>query len=613
MTRKLRWGLCLIAISAASVGVAAIANYWWKTSNAETEKEFPFPPYSKSRHLNTGPNARYVGTDVCAGCHRGSHKTYLGTAHSRALSEVNPATEPPDASFEHKLSGRSYRVYRKDNRLWHEEVVRSEGQEIARIDLPVRYLVGSGNFSRTYIVEFDGFLHESPITWYTSRKKWDMSPGYDHPQTMGFERPIVQTCIYCHAGLVEQVDGAAHRLRIHEKAIGCESCHGPGSLHQEFHQAKKLQNGDEDLTIVNPRKLSRPLQEDICATCHMTGAAPVILRGRTITDYRPGTPLSDYRVHYRLDDGSDQMMVVGHVEQMRQSACYKKSELTCLTCHDPHERAKPKDAVAAFRKICMDCHARQPCTIDPAVRIKKDGTDNCTGCHMPRGDTDIPHIAFTHHRIGHHAKKKDADRQRIPQLIPIEDVKHLASIDQERNLGLALEEASRSPSYAEKYGAMFRAEAKRVLDKVYARGLQDPETLRVLMDLEAPISANASGDFARQILKIKDAPPNTRASALINLARSDIQSGDYSAAIDRLREYNKIYNSSTGWRLLGTCYVLQNQPKEALLPLQKGLELRPYSSGIHEMLATAHGRLGQHRLADVHKQKADALGKLGLE
>ena len=126
----------------------------------------------------------------------------------------------------------------------------------------MRYLVGSGHFSRSYIVEVDGFLHESPITWYAGKQKWGMSPGYDGARHAGFDRPIIETCLYCHAGRVEPVDGAAHRLTLHEKAIGCESCHGPGSFHREFHLAKKSLVGDVDLTIVNPRKLSRSLQDD---------------------------------------------------------------------------------------------------------------------------------------------------------------------------------------------------------------------------------------------------------------------------------------------------------------------------------------------------------------
>src|SRR4029077_7469854 len=132
---------------------------------------------------------------------------------------------------------------------------------------------------------------------------------------------------------------------------------GPGSLHVERHRAKKHTAGEEDLTIVNPEKLPRPELEAICAVCHLSGPASILLRGRKVTDYRPGVPLTDYRIDYRFDSGNEQMTVVGHIEQLRQSACYQKSkELSCLNCHDPHTSQKPKDSIAFYRRKCLDCH-----------------------------------------------------------------------------------------------------------------------------------------------------------------------------------------------------------------------------------------------------------------
>ena len=366
-----------------------------------------------------------------------------------------------------------------------------------------------------------------------------------------------------------------------------------------------------DLTIVNPRKLPRLLQEDICAACHLTGASPILIRGRTITDYRPGTPLSDYRIHYRVDDGRDDMAVVGHVEQMRQSACYKKSEMTCLTCHDPHQREKPKDAVAAIRSICMNCHEKHPCSLDLAARIKKDGTDNCTACHMPRGDTDIPHIAFTHHRIGHHDKKAAGEQRRAPSLAPVESVHRLSQFDQDRNLGLAFIETASSASYAKQYGVQFRQEGKRLLDGLFSAGMRDPEAMRQLLDLEDRSTLKGPSKYATEIMKVKDAPANTRASALMSLALSDIQAADYAAAIDLLTELHVIYNTSYSLYLLGNCYVQLDRADEALMPLQKALTLRPDRPVIHEALATVYLRLGKDKLAQEHLRKAELLNRFG--
>src|SRR5205085_6778444 len=131
-----------------------------------------------------------------------------------------PHAEPTDGSFFHQPSGRSYRVYRQGGQLRHEEVMRTaEGHEVTRVDRPIRYLIGSGHFSRSYLVEVDGFLYESPITWYASKWKWDMSPGYDAPAHFGFERPVGLSCLTCHAGRVGQAADST-RVALLEKPIG---------------------------------------------------------------------------------------------------------------------------------------------------------------------------------------------------------------------------------------------------------------------------------------------------------------------------------------------------------------------------------------------------------
>jgi hypothetical protein len=612
--RSVRRVVGLVAASAAvGVGVVAVLVYGFSSEPAPPPDEaggFPIPPYAQSRYLNTGPEARHIGSEACATCHDRNHKSYLLTPHSRALSDIDPSLEPPDGSFHHAPSGRSYRVYRQDGQLRHEELLKDDaGKEVVRVDLPVRYLVGSGNFCRTYLVEADGFLHESPVTWYTARKAWDMSPGYDAPQHWGFERPVRAGCLVCHAGRVEPGQ-ADTRVAFHEKAIGCENCHGPGSLHADFHRAKKqLAPGGEDLTIVHPGKLPRDLREAVCAACHLSGPASVQIRGRQPDGFRPGMPLADHTVHYRLEDAGHQMTVVGHVEQLRQSACYQKSpEMTCLNCHDPHAREKPKDPAAFYRGKCLDCHEQHPCSLAPAEREKKAPGDNCATCHMPRSDTDIPHIAFTHHRVGRHGPRPPTPAaNRVPDLVAVADESRLSPIDRERNLGLAYAEVAGNSEYA-RYAPAFRERARERLEAVHAAGLRDGPVAVALAVIywEAGDVLRAAA-FAREAVESKDVPPESRAMALVVLANCERERNDHDGAIALLKEATRLRRFADDWRMIGVNHLDLNRPADALPAFERALAIRPYRHTTHLGLAEAYRRLGDSPRANAHLEKAQWL------
>lgn len=614
---KRRWLLCLLGVSVlAGAGFLVWHNRAWIFS---LDPAFPEPPYSETRFLNTGPDAHFIGIAACAECHPRNHKSYLLTAHSQALSDLDPNAEPPDGSFDHPTSGRSYRVYRQGKEMRHQETVRTpEGNLIAHVDVPIRYLIGSGHFTRSYLVEVDGFLHESPITWYTSRKQWGMSPGYDAAQHWGFERPIEAGCLVCHAGRAEPIDGTVHRLALHEKAIGCENCHGPGSVHQQARRASKLAPGEEDLTIVNPGKLSRPLQEAVCAQCHLNGPAIVHLRGRRLADFRPGRPLTDYRIDYRFDADSDQMTVVGHVEQLRRSACYTKSnDLTCVTCHDPHAAAKPKDPVAFYRQKCLTCHTNSPvargegasskgCALPRADRLKKDAADSCVACHMPRGDTDIPHVAFTHHRIGKHLGRKPAGPGPTPRLEPTEDVANLPPLDRQRNLGLAYLKALQNPDYAA-HAEAFRERARDLLETVRGAGLLEGETAAALAEIYWQKDPPRCLTFARKAIEAKTLPAEIRARTLLFLAAGEMQERNFQAAAVALEELVRLRRQVEDWRLLGQCYHELDQPAKAISALDNALAIRPYRPSVHAGLADVFRRTGDFQRANEHQHKAQWL------
>ncbi len=72
----------------------------------------------------------------------------------------------------------------------------------------IDYQIGAGKFAHSYIVQVNGYLFESPATWFRS-SGWDVSPGYARAQAIDFDRPITETCLFCHAGAAKfaGVDG----------------------------------------------------------------------------------------------------------------------------------------------------------------------------------------------------------------------------------------------------------------------------------------------------------------------------------------------------------------------------------------------------------------------
>ena len=253
-----------------------------------------------------------------------------------------------------------FTIERRGGREIHRETFLDGTKVLAQVEGEVAYAVGSGAHSISYLVEHDGRLFQSPITWYTQKQKWDLSPGYEKG-SVHFDRPIDHDCLFCHSNRYEPVELTANRYKepvFLGHAIGCERCHGPGELHAQRQEI----SGGRDLTIVNPRHLDPVLRGNVCEQCHLLGDRRVYRLGRDPTDYRPGLPLTEFFVDYGSMTGEGQKLV-GQVQQMKASRCFRASQghLGCVSCHDPHEVPDPAEKIAYFRAKCLACHGDHGC------------------------------------------------------------------------------------------------------------------------------------------------------------------------------------------------------------------------------------------------------------
>src|SRR5206468_1081597 len=123
---------------------------------------------------------------------------------------------------------------------------------------------------------------------------------------------------------------------------------------------------------------------------------------------------------------------------------------------------KPADRVAQHRRTCLACHSDQACKAPHQERLRANG-DSCAACHMPSGGTEIPHLAFTHHRIGRHTAKPVDESNATPNLVASDDDSHLSEADRQRNLGLAYLLVSQNPAYA-RFAPEFQQRGARLLE-----------------------------------------------------------------------------------------------------------------------------------------------------
>ena len=621
-----------IRVTIAVVVVVGVLTWaWWWVSSDDGIKQAgeearpqigpPIRSLQPSEFLNT--SADYVGSEACAECHQDEVNSFARSGMARSMRTVDLETEPPDTRVSHEPSQRVLRSTRRDGKLVHSEEI--SGGETPWIvgEHEIRYIVGSGAHFSMYLCEIDGFLVESPLTWYTAKPEWAMSPGYDSPNHLGFQREITAGCLFCHAGRATAIDDSYHRIRIDELAIGCERCHGPGSLHIASHSgAVKSAPGDHkppyDLTIVNPARLDRDRAEAVCHQCHLQSRAYVDPRGRSLADYRPGQALEDFQHYYRSTDPRQQMQVVGHAEQMMLSRCYKASEsLTCMTCHNPHLTPDVADRPAHYRRICLACHeapGTSQCRATVTQRQQTHPADNCIDCHMPTTPTTTLHTAVTHHRIGLHDDDEVAGDSRPPRpqtaeaLEPLHDLSGYHPLDRQRSLGLAT--LKRVFQLGMDSGPDARRLWKRsqaLLTQTHRAGLSDSDVDATLAQLLFADDTSRAIRHAASALEDPDIGVESRLNSLYALASHFHSRNRPDASLRYLDQLIQMRRSASDWELRGLCQLQQRKIQAAIASLETAVAIDPELLPAHDLLAQLYDDQGLRAQSAGHRRKVRRL------
>ncbi len=149
-----------------------------------------------------------------------------------------------------------------------------------------------------------------------------------------------ESCAECHDNVTSSFHDATHARLMAPGAspteIGCEACHGPGSLH--------IESGGTIGTIVNPQN-----SPETCFQCHL-----------------------DKRGEFALP----------HAHPLGEG------KLACSSCHDSHSGDATLGGgmqLASANDTCFECHSAQE---GPFVFEHEASREGCVVCHSPHGSVN---------------------------------------------------------------------------------------------------------------------------------------------------------------------------------------------------------------------------------
>ncbi|MBI4985594.1 MAG: hypothetical protein HZC24_09700 [Rhodocyclales bacterium] len=370
-----------------------------------------FPDFNKGLDkLMAGTKFWFYGYDKT----RGFDKYQISTRAPADMSAVSfTATFYKDADGKLKFRAENAKDAKDPARVYAVEMTYGGGV------YKQRYLVRVGANLFPF-VQFnqngdDAFADRSRKPWRDYHADWfyneQSAKLADPPQAKSFDKD----CASCHYNGYTLTKTAAGDYKAgasndrngeldidgdgkpNEINMGCETCHGPGSVHDK---AKQI---DMPATIVSPNKLSAERSSMICGQCHsrpqghLKNDQPVNAANKMML---PGTARNVFLKEYTTredaakgDYWADELHSKAHHQQYTdfiKSSKHRNGNhlVACSDCHDTHGNGKfPHQMKADSSKAdaCTTCHKdstdlkahladKAKCTVD-ASKI------TCSDCH----------------------------------------------------------------------------------------------------------------------------------------------------------------------------------------------------------------------------------------
>jgi predicted CXXCH cytochrome family protein len=537
----------------------------------------------------------YVDSRTCAECHGAIAESFGHTGMGRSISRATFDNMPEDFAVRNtvynKASGDYYTMIRRGDEYYQRRhQIGFDGKEANVAEERVDYVIGSGDQARSFLHRTsDGKLLELPVTWYSEKNGyWEMTPGYEFASQKDFHGIVSKGCIFCHdaypSALPREIEESAEPI-FPEKlpsGIDCQRCHGPGAEHERAAKAKPFNFARVRAAIVNPATLGRERQLEVCMECHLSTSGSqdknISVRfNRDIFSYRPGQPLGDYKLYFDVAGKQNEkgFEIADTAYRLRMSRCFKQSQMTCLTCHDPHQELHDQQTQAKYVKVCKGCHE------GVVHKAALPATETCVSCHMPRRRGEFAvHIVLTDHYIQREKPSRDL-------LAPIEP--HPPSSDNKTVLAPYYPEKLRDRSEDQLYMAI--AESENAANPQGAAALES--TLKAYAPAQAEFYAALgdayakSGSYAQAVTWFEEARKRNPENRVIvgRMVEALLQTGELDRAQHILESVSGKPPADPGiLSNLGNVYARQGQPQKAESTLQQAIQLDPEQAQSYNLL-----------------------------
>ncbi len=340
----------------------------------------------------------YVGSQACAQCHRSQYEQWLSSHHFLAMQPANDRTVLGDFNnAQLEYHGIPARMFRRDGKFW----IETEGPDGQLHEYQIKYTFGVDPLQQ-YLVEFDpppaadsntvGRLQVLRECWDSQRHRWfylpppdveeKLDPGDDLHWT-GIGQRWNTMCAECHSTNVRKnFDPVTQQYRttFSEISVGCEACHGPGSVH--IHLAKSYSlfwDRKRGYGLARLKGESPDPQIEACAFCHSRRRVldESMSVARSFFD-RCAFELPSPQSYFPDGQVLDEVYEIGSFWQSRMY----HQKIRCSDCHDPHT-ARLKHSGNA---VCTSCHQHPAGRYDsPSHHHHVPGSPGalCVDCHMP--------------------------------------------------------------------------------------------------------------------------------------------------------------------------------------------------------------------------------------